>query len=254
VLNRFRGTDQSCLFGADCRSARLDSVSRRLRRLIGDTRRNQYLVAAKEKRRASPAPPASGSRQSPGRKQQRRRPRQCAHGPNVAIGPVCGDQAADQKAHRSGRGQKRIDKRPETSRYPSETAIVWRSINYDPYVVNLDSHVFGVLARNVQSIRKRPQAFCPSRSPDQRRGKRNKCISRIRLRDCNVVFLQITWSESETRAPFGVEKVIWPAHSSHFTKSLSENRRGLSRFCGVLGAKWGCPLLRNDSRIGAKAG
>jgi len=36
-------------------------------------------------------------------------------------------------------------------------------------------------------------------------------------------------------------------------KSRSENRRGLSRFCGVLGAKWDCPLLRDGSRIGSAA-
>ncbi len=35
-------------------------------------------------------------------------------------------------------------------------------------------------------------------------------------------------------------------------RCLSENRRGLSRFCGARGAKWGCPPLRVGFRIGAK--
>jgi len=36
-------------------------------------------------------------------------------------------------------------------------------------------------------------------------------------------------------------------------RRLSENRRGLSRFCAVRGAKWDCPPFRDGSRRGAKA-
>ena len=42
------------------------------------------------------------------------------------------------------------------------------------------------------------------------------------------------------------------AKRSVVIKSLSENRRGLSQFCAVLGAKWDCPLLRGGFRIGSK--
>jgi Tfp pilus assembly protein PilV len=35
-------------------------------------------------------------------------------------------------------------------------------------------------------------------------------------------------------------------------KSLSENRRGLSRFCAILGAKWDCPPVPGGFRIGSK--
>ena len=35
-------------------------------------------------------------------------------------------------------------------------------------------------------------------------------------------------------------------------KNLSENRRGLSRFCGGFGAKWDCPPSADGSRIGTK--
>ena len=36
-------------------------------------------------------------------------------------------------------------------------------------------------------------------------------------------------------------------------KSLSENCRGLSRFCAVRRATWDCPLLRGGFRIGSKS-
>ena len=40
-------------------------------------------------------------------------------------------------------------------------------------------------------------------------------------------------AEAEPAVAGGAGAAYWP----------SENRRGLSRFCGVLGAKWDCPLL-----------
>src|SRR5260221_14085908 len=36
------------------------------------------------------------------------------------------------------------------------------------------------------------------------------------------------------------------------TNSLSENRRGLSRFCEAFVAIWDCSLFRDGSRIGSK--
>ena len=44
--------------------------------------------------------------------------------------------------------------------------------------------------------------------------------------------------------------VLAADRENHF-KSLSENRRGLSRICGVLGANWDCPPSADGFRIGS---